>query len=82
LGGAVSAPNRDFPITQGSVDGTGNITILLGDGGGKRKGGKGNKGKGGGLAGAKITGSVDGDHLRLTIQTKNGQGEGIASKAQ
>jgi len=69
LTGKVSGSRREFPIKKGSVDAAGNIEILLG----------GNKG---GLAGAQITGTVEGDHLRLSIQAKKGQGEGIASRSQ
>ena len=69
LTGNVTGKRGDFPITKGSVDDAGNIEILVG-------------GKKGALAGAKITGRVDGDQLRLTIQTKKGQGEAVASKTQ
>jgi hypothetical protein len=69
LSGKVSAGPREYPIEKGSVDSAGIIDIRLG----------GDKGK---LAEAKITGTVDGDRLRLTIQTKKGRGEGIASRSQ
>ena len=69
LSGNVVGSKRDYPIKKGSVDGAGKIEIVLG----------GNKGA---LAGAKISGEVEGDHLRFTIQMKRGQGEGIASRSQ
>jgi hypothetical protein len=69
LTGNVTGKRGDYPITKGSLDDAGNIEILVG-------------GKKGALAGAKITGKVDGDQLRLTSQTKKGQGEAIASKTQ
>jgi len=69
LTGSVTGKRGDYPITKGSLDDAGNIEIVVG-------------GKKGAMAGAKITGKVDGDQLRLTIQTKKGQGEAIASKTQ
>lgn len=69
LTGNASGPRREYPIQKGSVDSAGKVEILLG----------GNKGA---LAGARITGSVEGDRLRLTIQTKRGKGEAIASRSQ
>lgn len=69
LTGNVTGKRGEYPITKGSLDDAGNIEILVG-------------GKKGALAGAKITGKIDGNQLRLTIQTKKGQGEAIASKEQ
>lgn len=68
--GKVSGPRREYSIQKGSVDDTGHIDMQLG-------GGKGP------LAGARLTGTLEGDRLRLTIQTKRGgQGEGIATRSQ
>src|SRR5262249_48154513 len=69
LTGHVRGKRGELPITKGVVDDAGNIEIQV-------------AGKKGSIAGAKITGRVDGDQLRLTIQTKKGQGEAIASKSQ
>lgn len=68
LTGSVSGPRRLYPIAKGSVDDSNHIQILLG-------------GRGP-LAGAKITGTVDGDHLRLIMQAKKGQSEGLAERSR
>ena len=66
--GNVTGPRREYPITKGSVDGNNNIEIVLGGDGP--------------LGGARITGTVGGRHMRLTVHTKRGQSDGAAEKVQ
>jgi hypothetical protein len=68
LSGSVSGPRREYPIQRGSVDSANNVNILLGGEGP--------------LAGATITGTLNGDRLRLTVHTKRGEAEGEAVRSQ
>ena len=69
LTGTVAGPQREYPIEKGSVDRANKIEILVGGDGF--------------LAGARIFGRVDGERLRLTIQTEQGQSdEGVAERSK
>ena len=66
LTGTVSGPRRSYPITKGSVEND-HIEIVLGGDGP--------------LAGARISGTVLGNRMRLTVQTSMGSSEGTAVKS-